>query len=345
MNNLPDKPSIFAEPHNIAAKSQRLAEVYEPRSRIRRALPLLLLLGLMLLSFIFCYRVAEDFSLLLGAQFLMGVPFFIGATTVYFASFNRPISKNRVFILTSWLLLGILVISMPILKEGVICIVMASPILYVSMMTGGFAMRSICLKMWRTKALLSVAFLPLLVLFVPLEQTSQTYQVTHSTLIAAPSAQIWQSINHITDIEPEEFYQESTLLPLMQVPTPKSAITQWENDQWVRKCKWHGDITFDEPLISQIPNRQLRWQFVFYPHSVPPKTLDDHVTINGEHFKLLQGQYDLEPIDNDHTKLTFTVTYRISTNMNFYAGFWGKWVMTEFVEDTLGLYQRRVESV
>ena len=82
-----------------------------------------------------------------------------------------------------------------------------------------------------------------------------------------------------------------------------------------------------------------------YPDSVPQKTLEDHVTINGEHFKLLLGQYDLEPIDEQNTKLTFNVTYRISTNMNFYAGFWGKWVMNECVEDTVGLYKRRLEKV
>ena len=61
-------------------------------------------------------------------------------------------------------------------------------------------------------------------------------------------------------------------------------------------------------------------------------------------FKLLHGQYDLEPVNNNMTRLTFNVTYRISTNMNFYAGFWGKWVMDEFVEDTLGLYKNRLES-
>lgn len=322
-----------------------IPKTYEPRSRLRRLIPAIILIGLMLLEFIFCYKIAEDSSNLLSMQFLIGVPFFIGATTVYLASFNRPITTGRVFMLTFWLVLGILAISVPILREGTICIVMASPIIYLAILGGGLVMQFICTKVWRTKNLYSIAFLPLLVLFMPLDSTPQTYQTSQSIIIDAPSEQVWNSINHIDDIEPAGFYQKSQLLPFMQVPTPKSAITVWENDQWVRKCEWHGGITFDEPLISQIPNRQLRWQFVFYPDSVPPKTLDDHVTINGEHFKLLHGQYDLDPIDDATTKLTFNVTYRISTNMNFYAGFWGKWVMNEFVEDTLGLYKRRLESV
>lgn len=357
MNNLPDKPTnnipnssvdratvSTIEPSKRDGADDSIKHDYAPRSVIRKLLPAAIVLGLMLLEFIFCYKVAEDTSSLLGIQFLIGVPFFIGATAVYLASYRQPITSGQVFVLTFWLILGILIISVPVLKEGTICIVMASPIIYFAMLFGGLVMRVVCLKIWRTKALYSVVLLPLLVLFAPLEQTPETYLVTNSIVIEATPEQVWQSINHIEDIEPEGFYQESQLLPFMQVPTPKSAMTVWENNQWVRKCQWHGDIYFDEPLISQIPNRQLRWQFVFYPNSVPPKTLDDHVTINGEHFKLLHGQYDLEPIDSDTTKLTFNVTYRISTNLNFYAGFWGNWVMNEFVEDTLGLYKKRLEN-
>ena len=334
----------IAEQSDVEQVENSVEKDYVPRSTVRKLLPIAIMLGLMLLEFIFCYKVAEDGNNLLSMQFLVGVPLFIGATMVYLASYRKPVGVGRVFLLTFWLTVGILIISVPVLKEGTICIVMASPAIYVALLLGGLSMRLLCLKVWKTKALYSVAILPLLVLFAPLEPMPETYQVTDSILIHAAPEQVWQTINHIDDIEPEGFYQESQLLPFMQVPTPKSAITVWENDQWVRKCEWHGDIKFDEPLISQIPNRQLRWQFVFYPNSVPPKTLDDHVTINGEHFKLLHGQYDLEPVNNNMTRLTFNVTYRISTNMNFYAGFWGKWVMTEFVEDTLGLYKNRLEN-
>lgn len=334
----------ITEKSDVEQAEKSIEQNYVPRSTVRKLLPIAIMLGLMLLEFIFCYKIAEDGGNLLSMQFLLGVPLFIGATTVYLASYRKPITTGRVFLLTFWLIVGILIISVPILKEGTICIVMASPVIYVALLLGGLSMRLVCLKVWKSKALYSVALLPLLVLFAPLEPMPETYQVTDTILINATPEQVWQTINNIDNIESAGFYQESQLLPFMQVPTPKSAITIWENNQWVRKCEWHGGIKFDEPLISQIPNRQLRWQFVFYPNSVPPKTLDDHVTINGEHFKLLHGQYDLEPINNNMTRLTFNVTYRISTNMNFYAGFWGKWVMDEFVEDTLGLYKNRLES-
>ncbi|WP_201549747.1 hypothetical protein [Psychrobacter fjordensis] len=334
----------ITEKSDVEQAEKSIEQNYVPRSTVRKLLPIAIMLGLMLLEFIFCYKIAEDGGNLLSMQFLLGVPLFIGATTVYLASYRKPITTGRVFLLTFWLIVGILIISVPILKEGTICIVMASPVIYVALLLGGLSMRLVCLKVWKSKALYSVALLPLLVLFAPLEPMPETYQVTDTILINATPKQVWQTINNIDNIEPAGFYQESQLLPFMQVPTPKSAITIWENNQWVRKCEWHGGIKFDEPLISQIPNRQLRWQFVFYPNSVPPKTLDDHVTINGEHFKLLHGQYDLEPVNNNMTRLTFNVTYRISTNMNFYAGFWGKWVMDEFVEDTLGLYKNRLES-
>lgn len=133
-------------------------------------------------------------------------------------------------------------------------------------------------------------------------------------------------------------------MPFMRVPTPKSAVTVWQNNQKVRKCEWHSNIKFDEPIISEIPNKQLRWQFVFYPDSVPKGSLDDHVTINGGHFKLLTGQYDLEKLEEKQTRLTFRVNYRITTNINSYAGWWAKKVMTDFSKDVLTLYKNRLEQ-
>ena len=144
-----------------AERSEELSEqIYVPRSTVRKLLPITIMLGLMLLEFIFCYKVAEDKENLLSMQFLLGVPLFISATMVYLASYHKPITTGRVFSLTFWLVLGILVISVPILKEGTICIVMASPIIYVALLLGGLGMRLLCLKVCKTKALYSVAFLP-----------------------------------------------------------------------------------------------------------------------------------------------------------------------------------------
>ncbi len=240
-------------------------------------------------------------------------------------------------------MLVIIVISIPFLKEGVICLLMGAPILFLAMLMGATMMHLFCRFIWKSKALHGVALLPLVVLGLPIAPQNATYQVTNQVTIAATPAQVWQAINHVDTIAPQQFYTDSWLLPLLQVPPPKSAETVWQNGHWVRKSQWYGGIYFDEPIISQIPNRQLRWRFVFYPDSVPKGTLDDHVTINGEYFKLLLGQYDIIPIDATHTRLTFTGDYRISTNLNFYAGFWGKWVMQDFSKDVLTFYKRRLE--
>ncbi len=70
------------------------------------------------------------------------------------------------------------------------------------------------------------------------------YQSEKSIIINAPPSQIWQSINHIENISADDFYQKSKLLPLMQVPTPKSAVTIYDDSkqQFVRKCQWQGNI-------------------------------------------------------------------------------------------------------
>ncbi len=337
MNNSPYKPPIYKEPPEPE---------YEPRSLLSKLIPLILSILLPVLLFVVVHFVANEREELLTGNFLIYSPFFIGAWIAYFSKLDRPTSTKGVLKNIFNAMLFIMVISIPILREGIICLIMASPIIFLAMLMGGLLMSWFCDKIWKSKALHSLAILPLLVLFIPIEEQTQLYQSEKSIIINAQPAQIWQSINHIENISAKDFYQKSKLLPFMQVPTPKSAITIYDNNkqQFVRKCQWQGNIYFDEPIIAQIPNQQLKWNFVFYNNSVPKGTLDDHVTINGKYFKLLNGQYDIQEINKQQSKLTFKVDYAITTNINFYAGMWGQWVMNEFVEDVLGLYKNQLES-
>lgn len=316
---------------------------YYPRSYLSFITPWLWVLCALLL-YVLCHRTSSLEEMLLSAQFLFAVPFFVGSWLGYLANLQKPATIAKIIKLTFWLFFAIILISIPILREGIICIIIASPILWLMVFSGALVMHWVCNKVWKSKALHSMALCAMLVLGVPFPEQDQTYQKSESIIIHSSPERIWQAINHIEDVSEQQFYQSSILLPFLGIPAPKSAVTVWENGQWVRKCQWHKGIYFDEPIISQIPNQQLRWQFNFYDDSVPKGTLDDHVTINGKHFKLLWGQYDIEKIDDTSSKLTFTIHYRITTNLNFYAGLWGEWVMNEFNRDILNLYKQRLES-
>lgn len=326
-------------------QSESVAKLgYHPRSRFQKILPAAVF-PVGLLVFVMGYWIAESNTDLLGVQFLIGTPFFIGSWVAYFNNYRHQARFATIAKHIGFVMFGIIGISGIILQEGIICIVMATPILMLAMLIGAWLTHVLCAHVWKSKALHSLIILPILVLFVPFSQQSTTYQSSNSIIIKAKPEQIWQTINHIDGIQAQEFYQHSWLMPLMKVPAPKSAITVWQDGKWVRKCQWHGNIRFDEPIISQIPNQQLRWQFVFYPDSVPPRTLDDHVTINGEHFKLLQGQYDIKAIDDEYSELKFQVSYQVSSSINFYAGWWANKVMSDFNQDVLILYKNRLQSV
>lgn len=316
---------------------------YQQRSLLSRLLPAIVMMAAVMI-FVLCHFVAHSRVELLSGQFLIGSPLFLGAWVAYFSSYKQPVGLKKITKIIFVVMCIVIFISIPILKEGFICVIMASPILFSSMFFGALLMHAFCQKIWKSKALHAVVVLPIAILFLPITDKPTTYQHTQSTVIHATPAQIWTSINHVENINEQQFYQTSKLLPFMGVPAPKSAITVVEQGKLVRKCQWHGNIYFDEPIISQVPNQTLKWQFNFYEDSVPKGTLDDHVTLNGEHFKLLLGEYDITAIDETHSQLTFKVTYRITTNINFYAGIWGKWVMKEFSQDVLGLYKQRLET-
>lgn len=338
----PKDSSPYRAPNSQVSNQPEV--VYLPRTRLQKAMPLSII-GAGVLQFVFVHLIAGNSDDLLSGQFLIGAPFFVGAFISYLHNYYSPATLMGISESIILTILIIALISAPILREGAICIVMASPILFIAMWLGAYIMNVICRYIWKSKVMHSIALLPFLVLGVPLPETDTTYESHASIIIDAKPEAIWQQLNHITAISNDEFYQNSWLMPFMQVPAPKSAVTVLENGQWVRKCEWHKGIYFDEPIVAQIPNRHLRWQFVFYDDSVPKGALDDHVTINGEHFKLLWGQYDITPINAHQSQLSFKVSYRVTTNINFYAGRWANKVMNDFNEDVLTLYKNRLERL
>ena len=63
----------------------------------------------------------------------------------------------------------------------------------------------------------------------------------------------------------------------------------------------------------------MRWQYRFTPDSFPPRALDDHVRIGGEHFDLIDTEYSLQPRPDGTTTLRVAISYRVSTRFNWYA--------------------------
>jgi len=275
-------------------------------------------------------------------SFVVLVPLVLGIYTVYAARDDAP--KYGFAVIAPWAPMFAFVGGTALLMiEGSICIAMALPIFMISASVGGLLglvlVRNVKFKSHSMNALL---MLPLLTGYaethVPLPQ--QLSRSTESVYIAAKPEVVWGLINHAVDIQPAEM--RGGLAYAIGLPYPIEAVTQPVDGGRVRKLRWAKDVHFDEPITAWEENRYIQWTYDFKPDSFPPGALDDHVLIGGRYFDLVDTSYRLTP-EAGGTRLDIIVNYRVSTNFNWYAAWWGRVLVDDSARAILRFYQRRSE--
>lgn len=281
---------------------------------------------------------------MVSSSFLIALPLLTGLFIALFAHINQPSTTfAHIFQLCTQNFIMFIIIAIFLLQEGIICLVMASPILLILLLLGGGIGHILCKIGIRPKSNLPVmAALPLLLL-LPKPQANTQYSQTHKDIIIdAPVEAVWEQINHINDIKSEEL--GSHFIYNIGVPKPISGMTVEENNELVRKIYWEKNIHFEEHITEYIPNQKISWKFHFDQTSFPSYALDEHVTIGGEYFDLLKTSYTLSEYGANKTKLGIDIHYRLSTNLNWYAEFWAKTSLNSFSNAVLELYQHRLEN-
>ena len=277
-------------------------------------------------------------------SFVCLVPFLVGLLTVHFSG-----GRERTLgyaILAPWLPIIAFVTGTAVLMiEGSICIAMALPLFLLISSIGGVTMWAV-LKWYRPSAsAMSVLLVLPLLLGVwerdrPLPNRVRTSDA--SVRIDAPPEAIWALINRAEAIRPSEM--SDGLAYRIGVPYPQSAHTVETPQGRVRKLRWDKGVSFDEPIQAWEENRYVRWTYSFLPGTIPPDALDEHVVIGGKYFDLLDTSYRLTPAGQG-TRLDIHVTYRVSTNFNWYADLWGKLLVDDAAGTILQFYKRRAEAV
>ena len=270
--------------------------------------------------------------------FLALVPVSMGYMTV------RPVrSPSRLFrVVAPWGPCGLVVLAAWLTgAEGTICIVMALPVMLPFSSIGGMLAAS---KTGRTSAALPVmALLPWVVMPLETGRSSPQRLVTTTTSIeinASPAA-VWPLVVSVDSIKPSE--QRTALFSTIGFPQPVAATLDRPGIGGVRTASFEGGIIFRETIIDWQPQRRIR--FTITPDSIPPTTLDPHVTIGGPYFDVLTGTYDLQALTDGATRLILTSEHRVSTAFNPYAGWWADRVMRSIQSNILGVLRDRAERI
>jgi len=110
----------------------------------------------------------------------------------------------------------------------------------------------------------------------------------------------------------------------------------------VRHATFERGVLFVETITVWEPERALA--FAIRADPVPPETLDQHVTVGGPYFDVLEGRYRIEPIAPGRVRLHLASRHRLSTHFNFYSGLWTDAIMRQTQVYILDVIRRRAEA-
>jgi hypothetical protein len=311
-------------------------------------------LAYQLFSTLFSNRMAGQSGLMLWA-FLAGVPFSTGLLVTHLAGKRVGTHPKHAAMLTMGATALYVFTAGALLREGMICVVMAAPLLLAFALLGWLVTEVAMIaltadwRVWKRKRdqaprmLLGVALIAPLLL-APLEAAMQpaTHQasVSASTFIEAPPDVIWQHINWPRHIRPDELGARWS--HAVGFPRPVDARTVTPALGGERELRWERGIHFGAVITEWQPGKHIAWRYHFAPDSFPPGALDKHIVVGGRYFTLNSSRYTLTP-EGAGTRLQVDMAYSITTTFNGYAGWWARRFAGDTANAVLQLYKTRAE--
>jgi uncharacterized protein YndB with AHSA1/START domain len=225
--------------------------------------------------------------------------------------------------------------------EGAICIAMSLPVVLPLASLGGILGAIGKLRFPRGR--LVAAALPFVI--APVEQQIPAVNAVHrlesEIAIHAPADAVWEEIVEVPAIAQDE--QRPALFTRMGFPRPISATIDRRGVGGVRRARFERGVLFVETVTEFEPGRRLRFTIAAQTDSIPPTTLDRHVTIGGPYFDVLAGEYTIEPRADGSAVLHLASELRVTTHFNLYARAWVDPIMLSIQENILEVIRRRAE--
>ncbi|NBZ89556.1 SRPBCC family protein [Stagnihabitans tardus] len=242
----------------------------------------------------------------------------------------------------SWIVLGAaILLSAVVFGEGILCLVIASPVLGLFSALGAILTHALL----RRLAPASVAGVFCLMPFVllPLEPylswQASAGRVVTVIEIDAPPAEVWRHTVEIPQIDAEAL-PWTISHDLLGLPQPIDA--RLPPGSGVRQLRWTRGIAFQEVITDWQENRALSWTFRFDESSIPDE-IDRHIQVESRYLHLEGGGYVLEPLGQG-TRLTLTTDYVVTSPLNFYFKAWGDLMLNDFHHAVLTVIKARAEG-
>ena len=309
---------------------------------IRTGAVFAMLLGLALAFVPWIIAASGEYNpMLVSLSLLLGLPFCIGAVgRLLFKIFGVTTGADF-----GWASLSVAMVVLfsgaSILREAIICILMAAPFWAFGVWLGTFVM-GVSLRRFPDRPRANGAvflMLPYVMLGAELhlQPSAQTYVISRSVTVNASADAVRPLLSEMHNISVDEG-RWNVSQNLLGVPRPVSAVV---TDQ-VRLARWQNDVSFEERIELNTAS-EMRWRFAFPNDSVSRYT-DRHISPDSEHLRVETGGYRLEPLTGNRVRLTLETTYTAKTPVNFYASLWGELILGDIQSNVLHIIKQRAET-
>jgi hypothetical protein len=305
----------------------------------------------LLARWVFAYHSFQKMFEVMSVAFIFGAPTVLGFLTVYIAEQREPEGTYNwgTRLILPWLpALAALFAALLLAWEGIICIFLWLPLFLVLSSAGGVLaglVRLLVRKSGKGQKLgYCLAIVPFLL--APLEKQlplpQQTITVDTQIEINSDAQTIWANIERVPAIRAEEhsFY----LTHLLGFPKPVEARLIGAGVGAVRHATFEGGVLFVETVTEWETGKHLAFSIKADTSQIPATTLDQHVTVGGPYFDVLQGAYDIEIINAQKAILHLSSRHRLSTRFNSYAGWWTRFIMRDTQNHILKIIKQRCEN-
>ena len=284
----------------------------------------------------------------MSSSFILGMPVALGFITIWLGGYQERPSWCACICRPWGAALIFLAACLVLLWEGFICVILWVPLALILSSFGGFiagvVWRVVRTDRSRNYCVAIIALAPFIA--APLENLREAATEirtveTHIDIRAARHT-VWQHIKTVPLITEHE--QRFDITHFIGFPRPLEARLEGEGVGAVRYATFEGDVLFIETITEWVTDQRLAFSIHADPKNIPSTTFDEHVTIGGPYFDVLDGTYRIEDLGNGVMRLHLASRQRLSTRFNFYSHLWTEYLMARLQTYILEVIKTRCEA-
>lgn len=277
-----------------------------------------------------------------GLVVFLFVPFLIGFLPPYIIGRQAPITKSEAYSL-SFLTLGLSCLLMLVFAmEGMICIIMASPILALLTLLGAYTSYKITSSKWNnpTNTTFLLALTAIGLMSFDAIKEAVLIPVKTQVVVDAPIEAVWENVVTFNTIaEPTDWLFKTG------ISYPTDATIKGTGVGAIRYCNFTTG-SFVEPITTW--NEPTLLQFDVAEQPIPMDEFNPFWNIHPPHldgyFQSQKGQFALTKISANQTSLEGTTWYKVDITPEWYWKTWSDFILHRIHQRVLNHIKKETEN-